>query len=155
MLIIMLLANLELYFNKRNCALSVSLSKDSSVLLPEHTGFMDPIYIYNSKKIKRRDLDYQLGYNERQYVKKRVQEHVASKISNPLNELGILLKKIYKTKTPINTLYSTLGKSGEILNTVDPLSYNPLSEYRMLTSVRDNVDAFMADNKLFIVKVKE
>ena len=151
-LIVILLANLELYINKRNCAVSVSLSKDTNVLLPEYTGFMDPIYIYNSKKIKRRDLNYQLGYNEGKYIKKHVQEHVASKISNPLKELGLLLKKIPKSKTPINTLYSTIGKSSEIINTADPLSYNPLSEYKMLTSIRDNAEVFIADNKLYIIK---
>ena len=151
-LIIIALSNLELYINKRNCVVSVSLSKDSSVLLPEYTGFMDPVYIYNSKKVKRRDLDYQLGYNEGKYTKKHIQEHVASKISNPLKELGTLLKKIPKSKTPINTIYSTFGKSGEIISTADPLSYNPLSEYNMLTSLRDDADAFIADNKLYIVK---
>lgn len=151
-IIIILLANLELYINKRSCVVSVSLSKDSSVLLPEYTGFMDPVYIYNSKKVKKRDLNYQLGYNERKYITKKIQEHVASKISNPLKELGTLLKKIPKSKTPINTIYSTFGKSGEIISKADPLSYNPFSEYKMLTSVRDGADAFIADNKLYIVK---
>lgn len=151
-IIIIGLANLELYVNKYNCMASVSLSKDSSVLLPEYTGFMDPIYVYNSKKVKRRDLDYQLGYNEKNYIKKQIQEHVASKISSPLKELGALLKKIPKSKTPINTLYSTFGKSGEIISSADPLSYNPLSGYKMLTSIRDGADAFIANDKLYIFK---
>ena len=151
-IVIIALANLELYINKHNCMASVSLSKDSSVLLPEYTGFMDPVYVYNSKKVKRRDLDYQLGYNEGKYIKKHIQEHVASKISNPLKELGILLKKIPKSKTPINTLYSTFGKGGEIISTADPLSYNPLSGYKMLTSIRDGADAFIAYDKLYIFK---
>ena len=149
---IIILANLELYMNKRNCIFSVSLSKDSSVFLPEYTGFMDPVYVYNSKKIKKRDLNYQVGYNEGKYIKKNIQEHVASKISNPLKELGSLLKKIPKSKTPINTLYSTFGKSGEIINTADPLSYNPLSGYKMLTSIRDGADAFIANDKLYVIK---
>ena len=151
-LVVILLANIELYFNKKHCVLSLTLSKNTNTLMPENTGFMDPIYIYNSKHIKRRDINYQPGYNERQYVKKTLDEHVASKISHPFKDLTKLLASIPKSKTPINDLYSTVGKSGEIINTIDPLSYNPVSNYKMLTSTRDNAEAFVSDNKVYIIK---
>ena len=150
--VIALLGNLELFINKRNCVVSVPISKDSNTLLPEYTGFKDPIYVYNSKKVKRKDLDYKLGYTEDKYIKKPIQEHIASKITHPLKELGAILKKVPKSKMPLNTLYSSFGKGGELINTADPLSYNSLSGYKMLTSTRDNAEAFIAGNKLYITR---
>lgn len=150
-ILVILLANVELYFNKRNSIYVVELSKDCVVLLPKNTGFMDPVYIYNPKKIKKRDLSFEIGYNERNYIKKSIYEHIASKISKPLKELGNVLMSIPKSKTPLNTLYSTIGKSGEIMSTMTPTSYDPSSGYKMLTSIRDSAEAFVAGNKLYVL----
>lgn len=150
-LIVVILANIELYINKKRCAISLTLSKNSDILMPEKTGFADPIYIYNSKKMKRKELNYLPGYDENKYVKKKLDEHVASKISRPFKELTKTLASIPKSKTPINAIYSSMGKSGEIINTIDPLSYNSFSNYKMLTSIRDNAEAFVSENKVYII----
>lgn len=150
--VVIILANIELYVNKKHCALSLTLSKNSNTLLPENTGFEDPIYIYNSKHVKRKDLIYQPGYVEEEYVKKVLNEHVASKISHPFKDLTKMVSSMPKSRTPINDLYTTLSKGGEIINTVDPLSFDPASNYKMLTSKRDNAEAFISGDKLYIVK---
>ena len=151
-LMVILLSRIELYINERKSMISVSVLKNSCVLLPSYTGLKDPVYIYNSNKVKKKDLRYEGGYVKSEYVKKDIHEHVASKIFTPLNDLGKLLKSIPKSKMPLNSIYLTLSKSGEIINTADPLSYNSLSGYRLLTSKRDNVEAFIAHNKIYINK---
>ena len=154
-LVVLVMANLELYLNKRRSFATIAANKYSNILLPKDTGLMDPVYVYNSKKIKRRDLNYQVGYSTRMYSKRTIHEHIASRVMRPIKEFFYILKSIPKSYSPINTLYTSFGKSGEVLNNADPLTFNPLSDYKILSSKRDNVEAFFSDGKIYLVKGRD
>lgn len=151
-LMVIILANVELYYNKSHCKYCTDIPKYSMVILPKYSGLNYPVYVYDKSKIKRRDIDYQLGYNSNDYIKKRIPEHVASKIATPIKEITSNIKNISKTKTPINTLYSSLGKSDDVIGNANPLSYTDASNFRMLISKKDALtEAFFAGNKLFFL----
>ena len=150
---VIILANVELYYNKVHCKYYVDTPKPSMVILPKHySGLNYPIYIYDKSKIKKRDLDYQLGFNSNNYIKKKIPEHVASKIATPILEITSGIKNISKTKTPINTLYSSVGKSDSVIGNANPLTYTDTSNFRMLVSKNDALtEAFFAGGKLFFI----
>lgn len=151
LIIVFILAHIELSVNKYFSYCAIPLD-NSMVLLPEDTGLHDPLYIYNCKKVKRNDLDYQLGYNQNVYTKKKIHEHLASKMSKPLLDALKTFRTIPKSKLPLHSFYSSLNKSSELINAVDPTSYNTSSNYNMLTSKRDNAEAFIANDVVYIIK---
>ena len=150
--IIILLSNLELWISKRNCTIVIPSGEDKYVLMPDETGFIDPIYIYNSKNIKKKDLRFEIGYNEKWYIEKNIDEHIASKISSPLEDLYYIMKNSTNYGMPINNIYRALGKGGEFINKVDPLSYEEDDDYKLITSKKDNAFAFIAKGLIYVKK---
>ena len=151
-LLVVILANVELYYNKSHCKYKVEMPKVSLVIMPQMSGLKHPLYIYDKSKIKKRDIDYQLGYNSNEYVKKRIPEHVASKIASPIMEITSNIKSIPNSKMPINTLYSSLGMSDTVIGNVNPLTYTDTSNYRMLIHNEDlRTEAFVAGRNLYII----
>lgn len=151
-LMVIILANVELYYNKIHCKYYVDMPKQSMVILPKHSGLNYPVYVYDKSKIKKRDLDYQLGFNSNNYIKKKIPEHVASKIATPILEITSGIKNLSKTKTPINSLYSFLGKSDDVIGNANPLTCIDTSNFRMLVNKNDALtEAFFAGGKLFFV----
>lgn len=149
--LVFVLANIELYINKKSCILSIDLSKRYNIILPEYTGFSDPIYIYNTKNVKRNEIMYRPGYNEKNYVKKKLSEHVASKISRPFRDIVKTVLLLPKSKTPINDLYEAVSRSSDMKNIIHPLC-SSFGDYRMITSKRDDADGFVSDKKIYIIK---
>lgn len=151
-LLVIVLANIELYYNKNNCKYSTTIPKGCLVIMPKESGLKYPAYVYDKKKMKKRDLNYQLGYNADDYVKRKIPEHIASKISFPIREIINGIKKIPKTKTPINTLYSSLGKTNDLIGNIDPLAYTDLSNLRILIHKFDlKTEAFTAGGRLYFI----
>lgn len=152
MVIVVLLANIELWYNKRKCKCKTNMPKISTVIMPNTSGMSKPIYVYNKDKIKKRDLDFQLGFNDNDYIKKKIGEHVASKIAVPLRDIFGGILNVPKSKTPINTLYNSLGKSDEALLTANPLTFTDANKYRMLISKADAMnEAFIAGGVLYFI----
>lgn len=154
MIILLVISSIELYINKRKAIWCASPSQGGIVIMPDSSKkakTTDPIYIYNSKKIKREDLDYQIGYDENLYTKKRINEHIASKINTPIKSIISSVMLLPSSSTPINDIFEAIGKSSDVVTSVDPSSTKE-TKYKMLTSIRDDVEAFMAGGKIYIVK---
>lgn len=149
-LIVLILANLELYINKRNADIELSLKKKFHVIPPIVSGCKHDVIIYNPNSIKKKEVLKQT--NEKDLViKKYVDEHLASKLTVPIVGLKDKLKGIAHSSTPINDLYSAFGKAGEVVGTSDPLSYNSMSGYKMLLHPDDKETfAFIAYDKIYL-----
>lgn len=151
-LIVIILANIELYYNESHCRYKTIIPKKLVIISSKELGITHPVYVYNKTKIKRTDITYQLGFDESKYVKKKIPEHVASKIFSPIRDIGVGIKTIPKTRMPINTLYSSLGKSDEVIGNVNPLTYVDTSDYRMLIHKNDEgIEAFFASDMLYFI----
>lgn len=149
--IVIILAIIELEINKRRAIISFALLKDYDVIMPDISGCYDPIYIYNAKRMKRREVKLMSMYSQNDYEKKKIETHVASRITNELRKWWRIIKGIPSSNMPINTIYSAIGKSGNFISSMDPLYYNPYSNFRILTSKRDDVEAFVSGGKIHII----
>ena len=150
--IVIILAIIELEINKSHSRLSFALLKDYDVIMPDISGCYDPIYIYNAKRMKRREIKLMPMYSPNDYEKKKIETHVASRITNELRKWWRIIKGIPSSNMPINMIYSAIGKSGNFISSMDPLYYNPYSNFRILTSKRDNVEAFVSGGKIHIIR---
>ena len=150
--LVIILANIELYYNEHRCRFDAQMPKKCLVIMPKDSGLEFPIYVYNKSKVKKRDLDYQLGYNSNDYIKRQVPEHVASKITGPIREIASGIKRIPTTKMPVNALYSSLGKSDAVISSANPLMYTDANDYRILIHKHDALaEAFIANGRLYIL----
>lgn len=136
--VIILLSVIELYIAKHLSILSFSIPKTQLTIQPILNINKHPIYIYNSSKIKRGQLNYSIGYNENEYTKHKINEHIGSKICNSTKDVVSCMFNIHKSKTPIDSLYNLLGKSDDVINTVNP-SLNNKNNLRVLIHNDDNI----------------
>jgi len=155
-LIVLLVANIEMYINKNNSIYSGQLMKRYVYIPPETSGLQDPIWIFNSKNIKAKDIQYPNGYNKRKYTKSVIDEHLASKLNKPLKELLQSLRHLPKSSMPLNTLYTTISKGEEAVYSVDPGTIAPIkSKYKIIHSIRDNIETFINNDRYYIVQKRD
>lgn len=151
-LIIFILAVIELMVNKHRCRYSIDIPKRYIVIMPRDSGLHEPVYIYDKSKVKKHDIDYKLGYRDSDYVKVKVPEHVVSKVLRPINTISNNLKELPNSKTPINDIYNSLGMSDSVINSANPLTYNDVSNYRMLIARKDSkCETFIANGKMYFI----
>ena len=121
-------------------------------LSPSKTGLKDPIWIFNSKNIKAKDIKYPRGYNKNNYVKHHIDEHLASKLNRPVKELLHSISQIPKSTMPLNALYTTISKGEEAVSNVDPSAVAPIkSNYKVIHSTRDNIETFINNDHFYII----
>ena len=150
--IVLIIANLEMYINKNKSIYSGQLMKRYEYITPAKSGLHDPVWIFNSKNIKAKDIEYPRGHNKSKYVKSHIDEHLASKLNRPLKELLQSLVKLPRSSMPLNTLYTTISKGEEAVFSVDPGSIVPIkSNYKILHSTRDNIEAFISNDQFYIL----
>lgn len=154
LILILTISSIELFINKRKSIWCSAVPQGGIVILPKSINrkeIIDPIYIYNSKKINKNDIDYQIGYDENLYTKKKITEHIASKMHSPIKSIVEGLMILPTSSTPVNDLFATIGKGGDIMTSVDPMT-TKTTKYKMLTSLRDDVEAFIANGKIYLIK---
>ena len=151
-LVVLILANLEFYINKRKAITNTRLKKRYQVIPPLISGFKHDVIIYNPGEIRKKDVLKETDAKNN-IIKKSVDEHLASKLTTPLKNLKSNLKGISHSPTPLNDIYSSFGKVGEVVGVNDPLSYNGGSGYKMLLHPEDReAYAFIAYNQLYLFK---
>lgn len=149
-LFVLLIANIEMLINEYSSVYDVEVPK--KYIIVKNDLFKKPVYIYNKDKVHKHDIHYLSGYNENEYTKKYISEHVASKLNNPIKELFTSLADVPWSKTPINTLYKSLSKSDDIINNVNPLIDIPKNNIYMLISLEDNnKETFISNNRIYFV----
>lgn len=150
-IIVVLIANIELYINKQKAIYSSSLVKRYEMLTPRKTGLQDPIWIFNTKNVHAKDIQFPHGFNKNKFTKSRIQEHLASKLNRPISDLFTYLKHLPKSTMPINTLYNTISKGEEAVFNVDPGSGTAETNYKIIHSKRDNIETFISGDQYFIL----
>ena len=151
--ILLIVANIELKIVEQKAIYTIPLNKTYLVLSPDKTGLNDPIYIYNSKYIKSKDVPKLNGFNNNNYIKSQIDAHLASKLNSKVSDLFNTVGRIPKSSMPINTLYSVVSKGEEIASTIDPASADRMS-YKALQSTRDNIEFFINNDQLYIMGVR-
>lgn len=150
--VVLIIANIELYVNKNNAVFEGELMKTYMMVPPNKTGLKDPVWVFNSKNVKGRDITYPAGHNKNNFVKMRIEEHLASKMNKPVSDLIEYIKKIPKSSMPLNNLYKTISKGEEAVLNVDPGSVGAVeSDYKIIHSTNDNVEAFINGDKFYIL----
>lgn len=152
-IVLLIVANVELKLVEQKAIYTVPLNKTYLILPPSKTGLQEPIYIYNSKKIKSKSVPKISGYNENSYKKCCVDKHLATKLNDKLKELVSVVTKVPKSSMPINTIYSVISKGEEMASTIDP-AINDTSYYRALHSVNDKIEFFINNDILYIMHIK-
>ena len=121
------------------------------VILPQYSGLNHPVYVYNTMKIHRADLNYEKDYVARDYVKYRIHEHLVSQIGRNINKMFGFAKMAFKSKIPISTMYQSIRTSTDILNALNPTTIDP-TKYKALLHKDDlHNDIFISDGILYIV----
>ena len=152
-LIVLVVSNIELFINKNKSVYSEKLCKTYITISPNKTGLRDPIVIFNTKRIHGRDLDLTSIYGTNNYIKRPMNEHIASKLNRPLVELIDILKHFKHTSMPINTLYQTISKGEETVMNADPsVSGSVEPTYKIVHSIRDNIEPFVSGERFYVVK---
>ena len=150
-IVVVIIANIEMYINKKKAIYTTPLVKRYAVLTPNQTGLQDPIWIFNTKNIHAKDIRFPNGFNKNKFTKERVQEHLASKLNRPIGDLINYVRRLPKSSMPINTLYNTISKGEEAVFGVDPSSGTAESNYKIIHSKRDNIETFISGEELFIL----
>lgn len=150
--IVSIFANIELFITKRRAFYDVPITKNFVMLKPEYTGLSKPVWIFNSKNIKSRNIPHSNGFNKNEYTKYRIEEHLASKLNRPLKEFFTTIKQIPKSKMPLNALFNTISKGEVFATSVDPGTINNrASDYKIIHSKNDNIETFIADDRIYLL----
>ena len=152
-IILLIIANIELKIVENKAVYSTPLTKTYLILTPSKTGLNDPVYVYNSKNIKSKDVPKLNGYNVNYYNKTSVDKHLATKLNDKITELFSNVGRVPKSSMPINALYNVVSKGEEIATTLDPMTSDK-STYKALHSTRDNVEFFINNDKLYVMNIK-
>ena len=151
-LVVLLIANVELHINKRKAIYEGELMKQYVYLPPRKTGLSDPIWVFNTKNVHTKDINFPPGFNKNKYLKIRIEEHIASKMNKPVLELLHSLQHLPKSSMPFNTLYKTISKGEEAVIKVDPISASPNeSGYKVIHSKRDKIETFISGDHFYIL----
>ena len=150
--LVFVIANIEMIINKNIAVYSGELTKNIQMISSNKTGLNDPIWIFNSKYVHMKDIQFPFKYHKSDFVKEPIEEHLASKINRPFFEFINHLKKSFKSTMPINNLYKTLSKGEEAIYVVDPGTGMNETKYKILHSKRDNnIETFISNDKIYIL----
>jgi hypothetical protein len=148
--IVVLLANIELWYNNRKCTLKIPVNKDFHILTPEQTGLSHNVVVYkNSYKDKDAlKMEYADGLN----IKKHVEEHVGSKMVTPIRDIGKRMKEIPYSSTPLNDIVNCVSKTSTFIGDTDIRNFDGDTGYKMLLHEDDDrVKAYIAYGMLYMV----
>lgn len=149
--VVLIIANIELFINEKKAIYSNDLVKTVMMIPPRKTGLNDPIWIFNSKNIKSKDIQYPQGHNHSLYQKYKMDEHLASKMNRPIKEFFSYLANIPKSSMPINNLFKSVSKGEEAIFTVDPSTSDISTQYKIIHSNRDKIESFISGDKFYII----
>jgi hypothetical protein len=111
----------------------------------KHQKLKNPVYIINTDRVREGN------FNINDYNMIELTEHVISKFYRRFSSFASRIKNNYKTKTPINTVFMIIGKSDEILNTINPMTSLKNDNFRIYKHKDDHVEAFIYNNKFYII----
>lgn len=151
-IIVIIVANIELFITKRKTIFSGPLTKNFVVIKPKYTGFSEPVWIFNSKNMKAKQIPHSNGFNKNEYDKYVIEEHFASRLNRPLREFFDSLKSIPKSKMPMNTLFNAIYKGEVLASSADPAAVIKPSSYKIIHSKQDNVEAFIAGDNFYLLQ---
>lgn len=149
-IIALLLSIIEAYSINHRCVTRIDVPKNVVVIEPNGV-VREPIYVYNKKKVKRKDIPYKKGFNDKKYEKRKISEHVGSKIICATANVIKGLVSVVTSKTPIDTLYNSLGKSDGVVSNANPLKYEDDSNIRLLVHKKDRDLGFVILNGKIVV----
>ena len=153
-IIVLLVSNIELYAVKGKAIYIGPMPKTYVVLSTKQTGLREPIYVFNSKNVKFRDLPKHPGFNSNHYVKCEVSEHLASKLNNKFKEFSKTFAHIPRSSMPVHTLYDTISKGEQVVMMTDP-GTSEGSKLRIAHAKTDAVEFFTSDDKFYITKASQ
>lgn len=151
----MALANLELFINKIKAVVYVRIPTNSDIitLTPNDTGEDKNIYVFNSKQVNSRTQNVLRGVSIDEYETLIIREHIASKIYKALRNIGSTIVHIPASYMPMNDIFRTLCYGSDLINTVDPLSADNETDYRIMLPKGSNVMAFIDDEHVYVRRI--
>lgn len=151
-IIIVALANLELFINKTKSIVKISIPKNNDIVIlnPNETGERKAIYVYNSKYVNDKNVNVLRGINVEEYDIQMIHEHIASKIYTALNNIYSTIKNVPFSSTPMNDMFRTICYGSDLINTVDPLVASNITNYRIMKPKGSQITAFIDDGYIYI-----
>ncbi len=150
LLIVLLVANIELYLVEDKAIFINKAPKTYYVLSAKDTGLTNPIYIYNKKNVKFRDIPKHPGFNSDNYQKTEINEHVASKFNTKLRDFGKLVLHLPTSSIPIQKLYNTISKGQEFMMLKDNVTIDE-SNVKIVYPKDDNIEFFTVGDKIYVI----
>jgi hypothetical protein len=147
LLIILLLAVIELVYNTYTAAAVVSPPETyREVLLQRGEDGEIHVVLYNHRKAHRRDIPRILPG----YTKKVVKEHVASKLRAPIDRFVSSIREIPRSSAPISAFYESFTNGETLLSVLNPISFDPTTQYRCAYPSGEHVDAFLSNGMIYL-----
>lgn len=155
-IVVVALANLELFLNKINASIKVKLPKGSDIIIlkPSETGLDKNVYVFNTKNVNDKAVNVIRGVSIEEYDTQTIHEHIASKVYNALSNIGKTVKHLPISYTPMNDIFRAMCYGSDLLNTVDPLCADNETEYRIMFPKGSTVIAFIDDGYVYVHKTK-
>ena len=150
-IITLLISNIELHHIKGKAIYSGPLPKTYDILTTRQTGLHEPVYIFNSKNIKFRELPKHPGFNINHYIKTEITEHIASKLNSKLIAFKNAFMRVPKSTMPIHTLYDSISKGEQIVMAADPATFDD-NKLRIAYSKNDNIEFFASGDRFYITR---
>ncbi len=149
-LVVVLIANIELWYNSKRCAVKVPVNKDFHIFEPEMTGLSHSVVIYKNNCREKDTLKDE--YRNELTMKKSVEEHVGSKLITPISDIGKRMKEIPSSSTPFNDIINCVSKTNGFISDSDIRNFDGETGYKMLVHPDDvHVKAYIAYGFLYVV----
>lgn len=139
LLIITICALVEIDKCSKHFKFKAYLPKEYYLILPCYSGFQYPIIVYNTSKITKDKIFENEHINGINYRDIRIHEHIVSKIETKCRKFANKCKRVKYSKTPINSLYSSLLPFGSLMNDINPLNVNK-NKYKVIVHNEDVIN---------------
>lgn len=152
-LIVLILAELELYSHKRSSEVVVTTTDipENGVMsiAAKDSGLKHDVYIYDASKVKTKDIRQQLKIPT--YVKSTISEHIAGKLNKTGKKLWTKVVKDHNPM-PINRIYNAVNETGRAVAKVVP-DGSLTGQLRMLTHPSSQLSGFIDGGRIYLKKV--